>query len=286
MGGEFEKQHYALRAIIGDMGKADQIFNNLKKVAVKSPFHFGDFTNYAKQLAAFSIPINEIYDTTKRLADVSSGLGVDMSRIILAYGQIRSASFLRGQEVRQLTEAGIPIIEELSKKLTELRGQVVSTSEVFDSISRREVPFEMVKDIFKELTDEGGKFYNMQEILAESLSGKWANLTSHYQIMLYDMAQSSRGFLHRLVGVLTKMVVNFKAVESAIWGMVAAYAAHRGLSYIATIKKEVKAWSLVAPEIRKNAKELLSFTNIGTAAAMAITTAIITTINIPIFLNL
>ena len=275
MGGEFEKQHYALRAIIGDMGKADQIFNNLKKVAVKSPFHFGDFTNYAKQLAAFSIPINEIYDTTKRLADVSSGLGVDMSRIILAYGQIRSASFLRGQEVRQLTEAGIPIIEELSKKLTELRGQVVSTSEVFDSISRREVPFEMVKDIFKELTDEGGKFYNMQEILAESLSGKWANLTSHYQIMLYDMAQSNRGFLHGLIEVLTKMVVNFKAVESAIWGMVAAYAAHRGLSYIATIKKEVKAWSLVAPEIRKNAKELLSFTNIGTAAAMAITTAIV-----------
>ena len=219
MGGEFEKQKFALRAIIGDLGKADQIYNNLKKVAVKSPFHFGDFAGYAKQLAAFSIPVNEIYDTTKRLADVSAGLGVDMSRIILAYGQIRAASFLRGQEVRQLTEAGIPIIEELAIKLTELRGVTVSTSEVFDAISRREVPFAMVKEVFKELTDEGGKFYKMQEVLAQSLSGKWSNLTSHYQIMLDDMAQSSRGILNGLIEALTWFVKNADRAMALLSGI-------------------------------------------------------------------
>ena len=219
MGGEFEKQKFALRAIVGDLGRADQIYNNLKKVAVKSPFHFGDFTGYAKQLAAFSIPVNEIYETTKRLADVSAGLGVDMGRIILAYGQIRAASYLTGQEVRQLTEAGIPIIEELAVKLTELKGITVSTGEVFEAISRREVPFAMIKEVFKDLTDEGGKFYRMQEVLAESLSGKWSNLTSHYQIMLDEMAQGSRGALNWIIEALTWFVKNADRAMSILSGI-------------------------------------------------------------------
>ncbi|MGL5262308.1 MAG: tape measure protein, partial [Bacteroides sp.] len=271
MGGEFEKQHYALRAIIGDLGKADQIFNNLRQVAVKSPFHFGDFTGFAKQLAAFSIPVNEIYDTTKRLADVSAGLGVDMGRIILAYGQIRAASFLRGQEVRQLTEAGIPIIEELAKKLTELKGVVVSTGEVFDSISRREVPFEMVKEVFQDLTDEGGKFYNMQEKLAESLSGKWANLTSYFQLMLYDISQEQNGALHALIETLTYLTKNFKLVQSAIYGMVTAFATAKVMHWVSAFSSMNMEAKRLLVTIRQLGRAILSTKGLMTAGAGLLT---------------
>lgn len=147
IGGEFQKQHIALQAMLGDAAKADEIFSKIKGLAVESPFNFKDLTGYTKQLVAFSIPYEELYDTTKRLADISAGLGIDMSRIILAYGQVRSAEFLRGQEVRQFTEAGIPLLDELAKKFTELEGRVVSVGEVFDKISNREVPFQMVKDV-------------------------------------------------------------------------------------------------------------------------------------------
>ena len=47
-------------------------------------------------MSAFSVPAEELYETTKMLADVSAGLGVGMDRIVLAYGQVRSAAFLRG----------------------------------------------------------------------------------------------------------------------------------------------------------------------------------------------
>ena len=69
-----------------------------------------------------------------------------MGRIILAYGQVRSAAFLRGQELRQFTEAGIPLVEELAKRFTILEKRVVSAGEVFDKISKKEVSFDMVKD--------------------------------------------------------------------------------------------------------------------------------------------
>ena len=176
IGGEFQKQRIALTSILGDSMKAETIFNRIKDLAVVSPFQFKELASYTKQLSAYSIPYEELYDTTKRLADISAGVGVDMGRIILAYGQVRSAAFLRGQELRQFTEAGIPLVDELAKRFTKLTGVVTSAGDVFDKISRKEVSFGMVKDVLWELTDEGGKFYNMQEALAESLAGKWSNL--------------------------------------------------------------------------------------------------------------
>ncbi|MEG1684583.1 MAG: tape measure protein, partial [Bacteroides sp.] len=135
--GEFEMQRISLENILQDAEAADKLFGQIKGLAVVSPFEFKDLVGYAKQLSAFSIPVNELYDTTKRLADISAGLGVDMGRIILAYGQVRSASVLRGQELRQFTEAGIPLVDELAKKFGELEGRVVSAGEVFDKISNR-----------------------------------------------------------------------------------------------------------------------------------------------------
>ena len=208
--GEFEQQHIALRAILRDADSADRIFAQIKDLSVVSPFTFKDLTSYTKQLSAFQVPINELYDTTKRLADVSAGLGVDMSRIILAYGQVRSASVLRGQELRQFTEAGIPLVDELAKKFGELENRVVSASEVFDKISTRQVPFEMVKEVFQEMTDEGGMFYNMQEKLSESLAGKLSNLTDAYQIMLSDIGKANDGILKGGVEALTSLMNHWK----------------------------------------------------------------------------
>ena len=170
--GQYEAQRAALRAMLQDEAGADKLLAQFQELALVSPYTFQNLTGYAKQLAAFGVPLDEIYDTTKRLADISSGVGVDLSRIILAYGQIRSASFLRGSELKQLQETGIPILETLAEQIEKVEGKAVSVGDVFDRISARQVPFEMVAQAFKTMTDEGGKFYNMQEVLAETVQGK------------------------------------------------------------------------------------------------------------------
>lgn len=212
--GEFEAQHTALRAILQDVAGADRIFNQLQELAVKSPFTFRNLTEYAKQLTAFSVPMNEIFDTTKRLADVSAGLGVDMGRIILAYGQVRSAEFLRGQEVRQFTEAGIPILSEIAKQFEEIEGRAISVGEIFDRISARQVPFEMVDEAFRRMTSEGGKFYKMQEVLAETVKGKVSNLTDAWEIMLSKIGEQNSGMIKDAVNRLTGMLKNY---EKWLW---------------------------------------------------------------------
>ena len=135
IGGELENQKIAMASILQDEGKATTIFNQIKKLAVASPFGVMDLNQYAKQLSAYSIPYNELYDTMKRLADISAGVGVDMGRIILAFGQIKAAKFLKGTELRQLTEANIPMVDKLAERFSKLEGRIVSAGEVLDMIS-------------------------------------------------------------------------------------------------------------------------------------------------------
>lgn len=213
--GEFELQRTALGAMIGDLTQAKMLVADIQELAVKSPFAFKELTSYTKQLAAFSVPTDELFETTKMLADVSAGLGVGMDRIILAYGQIRSAAFLRGQEVRQLTEAGIPVLEELAKQFSEVENRAVSAGEVFDKISARLVPFEMVEKVFKDMTSEGGKFYEMQEIQAETLRGKVMNLKDAFEMMMNEIGTANDDRLKGAVDNLRGMMQNWEK-----WGVV------------------------------------------------------------------
>lgn len=234
IGGEFQKQRIALTSTIGDSMKAETIFNRIKDLAVVSPFQFKELASYTKQLSAYSIPYEELYDTTKRLADISAGVGVDMGRIILAYGQVRSAAFLRGQELRQFTEAGIPLVDELAKRFTILENKVVSAGDVFDKISRKEVSFGMVKDVLWELTDEGGKFYNMQEALAESLAGKWSNLQDAWDVMMADIAEGNSGVLSDSLDMLTKLMKHWEDFAKVIIPIITSFGIYKTVALLAS----------------------------------------------------
>jgi hypothetical protein len=249
IGGEFQKQRIALTSILGDSMKAETIFNRIKDLAVVSPFQFKELASYTKQLSAYSIPYEELYDTTKRLADISAGVGVDMGRIILAYGQVRSAAFLRGQELRQFTEAGIPLVDELAKRFTILENKVVSAGDVFDKISRKEVSFGMVKDVLWDLTNEGGKFYNMQKALAESLAGKWSNLQDAWDVMMADIAESNSGVLSDSLELLTDLMKHWEAVANILGMLTIVYGSYK----TAVILTNVATKGLLAVQTALNA---------------------------------
>ena len=56
---EFEKQRISLETILRDINGADRIFEQIKSLAVMSPFTFKELVTYTKQLSAFSVPMNE-----------------------------------------------------------------------------------------------------------------------------------------------------------------------------------------------------------------------------------
>ena len=210
--GQFELSERSLEAILQNKPKADEIFNKTVELAVKSPFRIKDLVDYTRQLSAYRIESDKLYDTTKRLADVSAGLGVDMGRLILAYGQVKAAAYLRGSEVRQFTEAGINMYGELQQYFKEVKGEAYTTAQIVDMISKRKVTFEDVEAIFQRMTDKGGTFYNMQEIQAETLQGKISNLKDAFNVMLNDIGKANEGIMKGMVSWGTSLLDNWKTL--------------------------------------------------------------------------
>ena len=210
--GEFELQQRSLQAILQNKSQADQIFNKTVQLAVKSPFKIKELISYTKQLAAYRIESSKLYDTTKRLADVSAGLGVDMQRLILAYGQVKAAAYLRGTEVRQFTEAGINLYGELQRYFEEVKGEAYTTAQIVDMISKRKVTFEDIENIFKRLTESGGLFYNMQEIQAETLQGKISNLQDSIDVMLNSIGKANEDTLKGTIDAVKVLIDNWETV--------------------------------------------------------------------------
>lgn len=212
--GQFELSQRSLEAILQNKPKADEIFNKTVELAVKSPFRIKDLVDYTRQLSAYRIESDKLYDTTKRLADVSAGLGVDMGRLILAYGQVKAAAYLRGSEVRQFTEAGVNMYGELQSYFKEVKGEAYTTAQIVDMISKRKVTFEDVEAIFQRMTDKGGTFYNMQEIQAETLQGKISNLKDAFDVMLNDIGKSNEGFFKGSIQFATNLLNHWEAIAN------------------------------------------------------------------------
>lgn len=227
IGGEFEKQKLAMSSMLGSVEQADDIFNRMKNLALTSPFNFKDLSNYSRQLTAYGTSYKDLYDTTNRLADISAGLGGDMSRLVLAFSQVKAASVLRGQEMRQFTEFGVSLPELLAKKYTEAEGRIVTAGDVIERVSKKMVSFNDVKDVLWKETDKGGRFYDMQSVLAQSTSGMASNLKDSIDTMYYDIANSNSGMIKDSIKAITELINHWRELSSVLLSATSVYAIYR-----------------------------------------------------------
>ena len=238
-GGEIVQQHVALRSILGDVQKADELFAQTQQLALQSPFKFGELNRDVKQLAAFGVEANDLYDTTKRLADIASGLGVSFERLGLAYGQVKARSWLDGKELRQFAYAGLPLLQRITE-LYNSEGKNgrnnYTQADVKKMITARQVSFEDVQNVLWKMTDEGGQFYNMQFVLSETLLGRWNKLIDAWDIMLGKFAEGKNivgGTFSFIINRVTDLVLALDKLSPAILSFGAVFAARKlgGMAY-------------------------------------------------------
>lgn len=229
-GGEIAQQHIALRSILGDAKKADELFEQTQQLALRSPFKFGELNRDVKQLAAFGVEADDLYDTAKRLADIASGLGVSFERLGLAYGQVKARSWLDGKELRQFAYAGLPLlarITELYNSEGKNNRNDYTERDVKEMISKRQVSFEDVQKVLWKMTDEGGQFYNMQLVLSETLLGRWNKLIDAWEIMLSKFADGKNvvgGVFMFFIDRVTDLVLAMDKLTPAMLSFMSVFA--------------------------------------------------------------
>lgn len=225
--GEFELQQRSLEAIIQNKDESNKLWNQTVQLAITSPFRIKELVTYTKQLAAYRIETDKLYKTNKMLADISAGLGVDMNRLILAFGQVKAANYLRGTELRQFSEAGVNILGELATYFSEIENRAVSVGEVFNMVSKRMVSFADVEKVLQRLTSEGNPFYRMQEIQSETIKGMMSNLMDSLDVMMNDIGKSSEGVIKYLLNLFKSLIDNWKVFADILKGSLALFAVYK-----------------------------------------------------------
>ncbi len=216
IGGQLEMQRLSIGAILQNQGQANELFDKIKGLAVQSPFGVVELDQMTKQLTAYGFKYNELFDMTKRLADISAATGTGVDRLALALGHVRSEAALSGYTLRQFSMANVPLLQKLSEKLGK------TTQEIRKMVRSKEISYEDVIGVLQDITNEGGMFYNMQEVISQSVKAKFKNVKDAMDIMYGEMAESGIGGLLKDVALLLmELTKNWKTVGAAVTGAVA-----------------------------------------------------------------
>jgi len=219
--GEFQKTEIAFSTMLGNADQAKSLMGQMVDLAAKTPFSLQDVSSGAKQLLAFQVPANEVVDTLTRMGNIAAGLGVPLSRINLVYGQVKAKGKLAGDDLRQFTEAGIPMVAELAKKFGK------TTAEITEMVSAGKIGFKDVQDVLFGLTNEGGMFFNLMEKQSASLSGQIANLGDSWDQMLNKIGEANDGILSKGIEGLTYLIEHYEKVLEIVESLVVAYGSYK-----------------------------------------------------------
>ena len=232
IGGQLEMQRLSIGSILQNQAQANDLFDKIKRLATQSPFGVVELDQMTKQLTAYGFKYNELFDMTKRLADISAATGTGVDRLALALGHVRSEAALSGYTLRQFSMGNVPLLAKLSEKLGK------STEEIRKMVRAKQISYDDVVGVLKDLTDEGGMFHNMQEVISQSVKAKFKNVKDAMDIMYGEMAEGDIGdALKEVAEVLMKVTQNWKDAATVLGTGTAMWALHRVavLANIATL---------------------------------------------------
>ena len=213
---QYEMNERALGILINSAERGTQIFNQLSQMALISPYTLIELSAAAKQLVAYDVAARDVVDTTRRLADMASAVGVPMERLTYALGQIKAYGYLNSRDNRMFANAGIPLVKQLADYYTEFEGKLVSTADVYDRIKKKAVSYNDVMQVINKMTDEGGKFFDFQAKMADTLKVRLANLTLAWNNMLNDIGKETQGVLAGGISLLKEAFLRWRELDRAI----------------------------------------------------------------------
>ena len=204
-GGLLEQQRMSIGAILGDVSQANALFEQIKSLALRSPFGVVQLDTMSKQLTAYDFNYNEIYDWVKRIGDISAATGTEASRLALALGHVKSEGALSGYTLRQFAMGNVPLLATLAKQLGK------TTAEIRKMTKEKAISYDDVVIALKSMTEGDGLFANAQETMSQALNAKFKNLRDAFDLMWGDIAESGVGdALKGLATSLTELTKSWK----------------------------------------------------------------------------
>jgi len=251
-GGEAEKTRVSFETMLGSAEKADKLIKDMRGFALETPFNYKEVVKGTKQLLAMGSSMDTVLTEARQLGDIAAGLNVPMTRLITVFGQIRAKGLLDAQDMRQFTEAGVPMVEMLSKITGHTKAAIQQSPKDLG------ITFENVAEALDKMTGKGGKFNNLMGDLAQTMDGLKSNVGVFWSLIKEDvgveinkdlkpLVESLFKFLKenqaviakRIAGALRSMIQSLKTIGSFLFKFRKAFAFIAVLAGLAAVGKAV-----------------------------------------------
>lgn len=262
--GEFQKTSIAFETMLGSKEKADALMAQMVETAAKTPFDLQGVTSGAKQLLAYGTSADKVNETLVRLGNIASGLSIPLGELVYLYGTSMSQGRLFTQDVNQFMGRGIPLVAELSKELGK------TESEIRKMVTEGKVGFPELQKVIENMTNEGGKFYNLMEMQSTTLSGQISNLGDAWDSMLNSIGEETQGIASITISAVTSIIENYKEVGAIIASLVATYGTYKAAIVVVNMLERANIMILRQAVVEK---KLAAAANIVLSNSMAIAAA-------------
>lgn len=265
---EMEQYQTSFEVMLGSVSKAKKMMEDLTTFASKTPFTLEDTIPQASLLMSYGVQAEDLINTMTKLGDLSQGNAEKFSRISLAYGQMLAKGKVTGEELRQMTEAGVPLMQTLADVLG------VTTEQYAELQEKGEVSIATLNQGIDSLTTGTGKFAGMMEKQSQTMYGMMSTVKDNLQQLGRDIGAEAFGEIKVAIDDIMESIK--KAQED---GTLSEKAKEIGESIGKTIKKLWELKEVIAAGVSAFVafKISLSITSTIAKLAMAFSTLKATT---------
>lgn len=217
LGVNAEQTRTSFEVMLGSVEHADYLIGQLKDFAARTPFDSDLMQKSAKTLLQFGIAADDIMPTISQLGDVSGGNAQNFEGLALAFGQVKSAGRLMGQEVLQMINAGFNPLQEISRTTGKSMAQLKKDME------NGKISFEMVAKAMETATSKGGKFFGMMDKQSQTVGGRVSTLIDNLTELGRKIAAAVLPTIGKLVEILIKLVDWVDKNSAMIKGLAVAF---------------------------------------------------------------
>jgi len=181
---QMEQARIGFTTMLGSAERAEAFLRDLADFAARTPFEFTELLDASKRMLAYGFAAEDVLPMMEAVGNATAALGLGaqgIDRIILALGQMRAKGKLSGEEMRQLTEAGIPAWEMLAEAMGK------TTAEIMDMQSKGLIP-----------ADRAIK------MLIEGMNKRYPDMMKNMENTWYSVTSTIKDVWRMTIGAVTK----------------------------------------------------------------------------------
>ena len=227
--GQFQQLELAFNTMLRSTEKSQVLMSQLVDTAARTPFDLTSIAQGAKQMLAFGSNVESVVDEIVMLGNVASGVSAPLGDLIYLYGTLRSQGRAYTVDIRQFAGRGIPIYEELGKVLN------VDRQELNKLVTEGKVGFPEVEKAFKNMTSEGGIYFNLMQEQSKSLTGMLSNLGDAWDSALNKIGKDNEDLFAGAIQGDIDLVENMDEIIRIVQAVTIAYGSYKAAIMLNTL---------------------------------------------------